>query len=109
MALQQNINLPIGTNLAFKYKDFTSCVKNIEEILENAYIKIDTITGDKNKIYLNIGIYDKRNGTLVLRDKFEFIPDISNTAKNFLQQGYEQLKANRYKKAIDLLDEGQIV
>lgn len=107
MALQQNIILPIGTDLSFKYNDFSICVKNTEETLENAYIKIDNQSGDKNKIFLNVGIYDKKGGVKVLNENFEFAPDVSNSSKNFLTQGYEQLKVSKYPNAIDLLDEGQ--
>ena len=108
MGLQMNINLPVGTNLNFKYTDFTLCTKDTEEILNNAYIKINNLNGDKTKINLQIGIYDKKDGKLIMCDTYEFTPDISSTAKNFLTQGYEQLKVNKYTSAVDLLDEGQV-
>ena len=104
MALQQTINISAGTDLSFKYTDFGFCVKNSMEVLENVYIKIKSIIGDKNKIRLDIGIYDKKDGILITTDIFEFIPDVSSTATNFIQQGYEQLKTNKYIDAIDLLD-----
>ncbi len=107
MALKQDVLIPAGINLSFKYTDYEVCTKNVNEVLEDAYIKIINQNGNKNKIYLNIGIYDKKDGNLVIMDNFEFIPDISSTSKNFLKQGYEHLKANKYTSAIDLLDEGQ--
>ncbi len=108
MALSQTIKIPKGINLSFLYTDFEYCIKDTEEAVENAYIKIDNLNGDKEKVFLNIGIYDKKDGILIMKDNYEFIPDVSSSAKNFIQQGYEQLKANKYIGAIDLLDEGQI-
>ena len=110
MALQKNINLPAGTNLSFKYTDYTMCTKNIKETLENAYIKIDNITGSKSNIIISIAIYNFKNGTVILRKSYNFVPDISENAKNFIKQGYEYLKTlDEYKDAINLLDEGQTI
>lgn len=107
MALQQNINIPIGYNLSFKYTDFNFCTKNSVEILENAYIKILNYTGDKNNTNLEIGIFDKKDGNLIKHDVFTFTPDISDMAKNIVKQGYEQLKANKFIDALDLLENDQ--
>lgn len=75
--------------------------------LENAYIKIINQNGDKTKIALNIGVYDKKDGNLISTDYFEFIPDLSESAKNFLEQGYMQLKANKYLNAVDILEDDE--
>lgn len=109
MALRKNINIPIGTNLSFKYTDFAVCIKNAEELLENAYIKITNQTGNKEKVLLDVGIYDKKDGVCVLTKYYDFVPIVSDSSANFIKQGYEYLKTlDEYKDAVDLLDEGQI-
>lgn len=104
MALQKIIEIPAGINLTALYPNFNHCTKTILQELENAYIKIDNQSGNKDRVFLSIGIYNKKNGQLVMNDSFDFIPD---TARNFIKQGYEQLKNNKYQDAVDLLDEGQ--
>lgn len=102
MALQQNINIPVGTDLSFKYTDFEVCIKKTEEILENAYIKINNQHGDKNKIFLNVGFYDKKEGTCVFVKNYEFIPLITEISDNFIKQGYQYLKTLlEYADAVD--------
>lgn len=110
MALQQNINIPVGINLNFKYTDFNYCTKNIAEQLENAYIRIDNLGGNKNKITLDIGIYTQKDGIKIMSDNQEFMPSVFDISTNFIKQGYEYLKTiDKYKNAVDLLDEGQSV
>ena len=105
MALQQNYILPAGSNLSFIYPQFQLCISNSEYTLQNAYIKIVSLSGSKTKIKLNIGIFDTKDGTLIVADTFEFVPDVSTSSTNFIKQGYEQLKTNKYIGAIDLLDD----
>ncbi len=108
MALQQSYTLPIGSNVSFLYPQFQLCISNSEYVLQNAYIKIVSLSGSKSNIKLNIGIFDKKDGTFVISDSFEFIPDLTINAKNFIEQGYIQLKTYKYTQAVDLLDDGQV-
>ncbi len=102
MALQQNIRIPAGINLNFKYPDFKLCTKNTEEILENAYIKVDNQNGNKTNVHLEVGIYTRKEGILVFSSVYNFVPNIEDSAPNFIKQGYEYLKTlDEYKDTID--------
>ena len=95
MALSKNINLDNGI------------------ILNNAYIKIDGIGGNKDNCSICVGIAVNKDlantNNYVNRKYYNFIPSVDNAASNFIKQGYEYLKAlDEYKDAADLLDEGQI-
>lgn len=63
--------------------------------------------------YIDVWIKDndislvEKDGYLIMSDKFEFMTDTMDAAKNFIKQGYEQLKLIKYVSVIDLLDEGQ--
>ncbi|NRT74430.1 hypothetical protein [Clostridium beijerinckii] len=96
MALSQNITLNNGLSI------------------ENAYIRIDTFSGSKNSVQIVANSYISQesytNGIGYLEQKiYTFTPDTSDTAKIILKQGYEQLKANVYTTAVDVLEEGQTV
>jgi hypothetical protein len=61
-------------------------------------------------INLTIGIFNKKDGSILKTNYYNFEPNVLSTAKNFIEQGYEYLKTlDGFKDAIDLLDEGQMV
>lgn len=88
-------------------KSITKNLYGKEVIYDNCYIKIISISGNKDLLFLSIGIYTNDKAYQIDTDTYSFIPNVSDTAKNFLKQGYEALKASKYSDAIDLLDEGQ--
>lgn len=107
MALSFNYNV-IGNMYIQGQNGNLILINNTSNIsVPNAYIKIINQNGSKERIHLDVGIFDKKDGNLITTDSYDFTPDISSAAKNFIQQGYEQLKANVYQTATDLLDEGQ--
>lgn len=66
-------------------------------IVENAYIRIDTISGYKGCITINVNSYMGQDafetGSGYLEQKnFNFIPSVSTSATDFITQGYEYLK-----------------
>jgi hypothetical protein len=108
MALKMNYVKQVDKDM-LKVVGFDYLASKVDDSITftDAYIKITNITGDKNKIKLIIGIFMQKDGTLIANDEYEFAPDTSDTAKTEFKQGYEQLKANKYPDAVDLLDEGQ--
>ena len=87
-------------------------IKNIygkDITFENAYIKITNISGNKELEILTVSIYsDNTQNNLIEIKEYNFIPNVENSAPNFIKQGYEYLKTlDEYKDVIDLLDEGQ--
>lgn len=104
-----SINYKIDGNVYIKGQNDLIPIKSDSTFsITNAYIKIINQHGNKEKIQLDIGIFDKKDGNLLIPEYYEFIPDISETSKNFIKQGYEYLKTlDKFKDATDLLDEGQ--
>lgn len=75
--------------------------------VENAYIRIDTVSGYKGGIDISINSYISNeaynNGQEYLVQKFEhFVPSVEDDAPNFIKQGYFYLKTlPNYSNAID--------
>ncbi|NSB17425.1 hypothetical protein [Clostridium beijerinckii] len=108
MALKMNYIKQVDKDM-LKNVGFNYLAEKVEDSITffDAYIKITNQNGDKNNINLVISIYNQKEGILLDQDSYSFIPDTSDTAVNFIKQGYQQIKANKYPTAIDLLDEGQ--
>jgi hypothetical protein len=60
--------------------------------LNNAYIKVDAVSGNKNAVEIAVIIYsEKNNQKLPVQAKnYGFTPSMGN--KNFIAQAYEHLK-----------------
>lgn len=102
MALKKTVLLPVGTNLNFKYPDFNICSKETEELLNDAYIRIDEINGSKDNLSLRVGVYDKPDGILIIHEYFNFNPSVEENSSNFIKQGYDYLKnTEKYRGAFD--------
>lgn len=75
-----------------------------------AYIKIDTINGDKENLNIDIKVYVSRdasqNGTPYIEQIYErFSPDTTAVSLNYHKQAYEYLKTlEKYFDAIDVLE-----
>lgn len=121
MALKTNLNLQFyfenrGCDVN-KYADIlteeqlseiqNSIVKSF--VINDAYAKIDKIDGDKEGINFRVDFYkDNTKLDLLQSNGYSFVPDVSSTAKNFIQQAYEYLKTlSDFTGAVDLFDEGQ--
>lgn len=96
MGLSKDVNLDIGITV------------------KNAYFRIDTISGYKGGIDYGVNCYNSRedflNGKSYLQPTkyFNFAPDVTDTAKNFIKQGYLALKKEiDFTEAVDVLEEGQ--
>jgi hypothetical protein len=83
--------------------------------VQNAYIRIDTVSGYKSNITISVNSYvsqqDFKDGKGYLEQKFyNFIPNVEDDSKNIFKQGYYYLKTlDEYKDSIDILEEGQTV
>ncbi len=62
--------------------------------LSNAYIRVDSISGNKNNIDATVVFYnDKDDQKIPAQVKtYRFSPDTDQSAKNFIAQAYEHLK-----------------
>lgn len=91
MALNLNMRLNNGLNI------------------ENAYIKILSVGGNKLNAVIEIGIFvDKiyTDNKYIEKKFYNFIPSVEDTSKNWIKQGYEHLKTlDEYKYSIDVLED----
>jgi len=89
MALQKDIELGNGLNVS------------------GAYFRIDTISGNKDNIQINLNSYVNKEAFQESKSYLEqqiylFIPSVSDGAENFIKQGYGYLKTlDEYMNAID--------
>lgn len=79
----------------------TTIVESVQ--LSNVYVMVDKLQGDKTLIEFTINHYmDSSKQTLIRATNHVFVPDVSDRAKNFVEQAYEHLKSlNEYANAID--------
>ena len=77
MALSKNIDFKTQSGFEITVKD--------------AYIRVDQISGDKNKVSCNVNFYKSSNEKTSFKgDIYKFKPNLSG--ENFIAQAYEYLK-----------------
>lgn len=110
MALTKKVILQLRYKLEDTFhSDMTIVDTSIEStvdkefVIENAYIKIITVNGSKEKIELLVGTYSNIAAEHLLQLKrHSFIPDTTDPSDNFIKQGYEYLKTlPEYATALD--------
>jgi hypothetical protein len=57
---------------------------------DNAYIKIDSLTGNKEQMRAYVSTYKKQNEQLIGRKNYSFTPNLNG--KNFIAQAYDYIK-----------------
>lgn len=58
--------------------------------VSNAYCKVESVTGDKNFVVADIGVYSADQATKVTAMRKTFTPIMDG--KNFIAQAYEHMK-----------------
>jgi len=82
-------------------------------MVEDAYFRIDTISGNKNKITVSLVSYVSRNDflegkSILNKESYSFTPDIKDIGMNFIRQGYACIKSTEeFQDAKDILEPGQ--
>ena len=68
---------------------------NLEVEVKDCYWKITKLTGDKNHIDINVGVYknkEKADANIIINElQFWFTPDLESEL-NFIAQAYNHLK-----------------
>jgi CRISPR/Cas system endoribonuclease Cas6 (RAMP superfamily) len=79
--------MALRKNIEFTPNGFDSAAS-----LNNAYIKVDTVSGNKSTVEITVIIYSEKNDqkTPVQAKKYTFTTSMGN--KNFIAQAYEHLK-----------------
>lgn len=89
MALQKNIELPNGITV------------------DNAYIRIDTVSGYKDEITISVNSYVAQQAFVegkgyLIQEYHKFVPSVEEGSENFIKQGYLYLKTlPEFADAID--------
>jgi hypothetical protein len=66
----------------------------------NAYIRVNSLSGNKKEVRVSIGIYREENGQNICNQQLVFTPDLN--AINFIAQAYEAMKKDqRFAGATD--------
>jgi hypothetical protein len=79
--------MALRKNIEFTPNGFDSAA-----ILNNAYIKVDTVSGNKSTLEVTVITYVEKNDekSPVQATKYKFVPSMDN--KNFIAQAYAHLK-----------------
>ena len=74
----------------------------------NAYIRIDTVVGNKSNITVDVNTYASKesfnNSMAYIKpsEQFTFVPSVEDNSPNFIKQGYEYLKTlTEFQDAVD--------
>lgn len=88
-------------------KRHTIIVFGKELAFDEAYQKILKVTGNKNRLEINLAVYDDSLQKYLIESRvFYFSPSVDEGSSNFIKQGYEYLKTlEEYKDAIDVLED----
>jgi hypothetical protein len=57
---------------------------------DEAYIKVESLVGNKEKMRVNVSTHKKENEQIIQRNSYSFTPNLSG--KNFIAQAYTYLK-----------------
>jgi hypothetical protein len=77
-------------------------IDNFDEAIpfDSSYIKISSISGNKDGITILIDIFKDKGGRLLERREFYFTPLLNE--ENFIKQAYEHLKAlSEFSASVD--------
>lgn len=65
-----------------------------------AYIKVETLIGNKSQLRIDVSVHKKQNEQVVDRKNYFFTPDLDG--KNFVAQAYDHLKTlEEFSNAVD--------
>lgn len=115
MALKNDVNCKLIYELMNQYEiavDKEIPISKEETlVLENCYIKIKNVYGNKNSLTLNVCIYSSCDKTVIIDELiYTFVPSVEVNSDNFIKQGYEYLKTlPEYSTATDVLEDGQML
>ena len=66
----------------------------------NAYIKVDSLSGNKEEMRVMVGIYREKDKQKINSQQLVFVPSLNGV--NFISQAYEAMKKDpRFQGAID--------
>lgn len=117
MALEKNIEIQIKYILDdFSKVELRQINDTIKDALlipfkvQKAYIKINTLSGTKEKMNIGVNVFNSEKNILIQSNCYAFTPNVTDQSDNFIKQGYEYLKTlPEFTGAIDVLEDGQML
>jgi len=110
MALSKDMQVTVGgisrVAIPTQYQSFTDRTELTADLthtitVPNAYIKVETVSGDKATATATVTWYISENGDEIKTDTYDFIPSMDGA--NFIQQAYEHLKTlSEFSGATDI-------
>jgi hypothetical protein len=70
-------------------KDFVLSAYGQDVTIQDAYLKVINVAGNKNNMQIVVGVFDKKDGNLVEKIDGVFVPNLED---NFIKQAYRHLK-----------------
>lgn len=70
-------------------KDFVLSAYGQDVTIKDAYLKVINVAGNKNNLQIVVGVFDKKDGSLVEKIDDVFVPNLED---NFIKQAYRHLK-----------------
>ena len=61
--------------------------------LGNCYVKIISVSADKSKAEMLVGIWNESQDIRYDLKRYDFTPSVADGSGNFIKQGYEHLKS----------------
>jgi hypothetical protein len=63
-------------------------------VLQDAYIRVESVNGGKNSLSASVVVYNKKDAEMLAAQNlsFAFAPDVGANAKDFIAQAYNHLK-----------------
>lgn len=63
-------------------------------VLQNAYIRVESVTGGKNSLSVSVVVYSKKDSEMLAAQNlsFAFAPEVGPKANDFIAQAYAHLK-----------------
>lgn len=115
MALKKNIDIKVKYILddfsQVELGQINDNIKNemlIPVQIPDAYVKINSMNGTKEKMNMVVDILNQDKTIFVKNNFYAFTPTLDDSSDNFIKQGYAYLKTlPEYEGAIDVLEEGQ--
>lgn len=86
MALRKNVEL---TGNSFVRTEIGNISKGQEAIIFDAYVKVVSVSGDKNEAVASVVFSDDKNN---IEKQYRFTVSTSEFSKNFIAQAYAHLK-----------------
>jgi hypothetical protein len=102
MGLSMTVVFPPKTELKALYPAFESYRKAETITVNNVYLKVLQVRGDKYLLHFELGYFSPDQSGLIRTEHYEFVPSVGDAAGDFIRQSYIHAKTlPQFAGAID--------